>query len=472
MGVLIHNRINKYFNCELLHAEYEGIMWVKFTARCDGSTPLLLCACYLPPETSTRRRDAAEFLDTLLGQVYEYQNHGLVFIGGDFNGRCGDLSEYIEGVDDIPDREVIDSVDNSQGNSLVDFMISANLCMLNGRHGTNNFTCISHKGRSAVDYCFVPYEQLGFYNNFQVITMTDAVEQYSLSVPDRLPDHSLLTATIVLSKWADIPAPDGQSVELQSEPDSDADSGPRYVVKDLPQSFLNDANSLQQVQSAVERIEESLVVQGGVDSAYDELCKLLYNEMDQKLKRIPSYNKNIHSNNKLKQKPWWNDDLNNLWRVLSLKERCYLKCKDNEPRKRRSKREWLSYRKYFDIAHRRSKRRYQKQQQNELLQAHQQIQQDFWRQLGKTGIGQERKPQLPNCVRIGDVINTDAEAILNKGKRDFAELFSEQSNSFDDNHLIFVKNRLHEIEEVSSMVNHVIDEPNLTVYRSNHNERN
>ena len=112
--------------------------------------------------------------------------------------------------------------------------------------------------------------------------------------------------------------------------------------------------------------------------------------------------------------------------------------------------------------HRRSERRYQKQQQNELLQAHQQSQQDFWGQLGKTGIGQERKPQLPNGVRIDDVIHTDAEATLNKWERDFAELFSEQSNSFDDNHLIFVKNRLHEIEEMSSMVNHVIDEPNLT----------
>ena len=121
--------------------------------------------------------------------------------------------------------------------------------------------------------------------------MTDAVEQYSLSVPDRLPDHSLLTPTIVLSKWADILTPDGQSVGLQSEPDNDADSGPRYVVKDLPQSLLNDANYFQQVQSAVVRIEESLVVQGDVDSAYDELCTLLDNEMDQKLKRIPSYNK-------------------------------------------------------------------------------------------------------------------------------------------------------------------------------------
>ena len=56
------------------------------------------------------------------------------------------ITLYIEGVDDIPDREVIDGVENGQGNALVDFMISANLCMLNGRLGTNNFTCISHKG--------------------------------------------------------------------------------------------------------------------------------------------------------------------------------------------------------------------------------------------------------------------------------------------------------------------------------------
>ena len=94
---------------------------------------------------------------------------------------------------------------------------------------------------------------------------------------------------------------------LQSEPDSDADSGPRYVVKDLPHSFLNDANSLQQVQSAVVRIEESLVVKS-VANAYGVLCTLIYNDMDQKLKRVPSYNKNIHSNKKLRQMLWWNDD--------------------------------------------------------------------------------------------------------------------------------------------------------------------
>ena len=163
----------------------------------------------------------------LLGQVYEYQNHGLVLIGGDFNGRC-DLSEYIDGVHDIPDRGVIDSVESGQGNGLVEFIISGNLCMLNGRLWTNNFTCISHKGRSVVDFCFVPYKQFRFHHN-------DRCRRAIQSLSTRSPAGSF-TATIVLSKWADIPTPHEQSVELQSEPNSDADPGPSCVVKDLPQS--------------------------------------------------------------------------------------------------------------------------------------------------------------------------------------------------------------------------------------------
>ena len=57
--------------------------------------------------------------------------------------------------------------------------------------------------------------------------------------------------------------------------------------------------------------------------------------------------------------------------------------------------EWSS--KYFDIAYRRSKRRFQKQQQNELLQTNKQSQQDFWRQLG---IGPERKPLYYQTVSV------------------------------------------------------------------------
>ncbi len=87
-----------------------------------------------------------------------YQNIGSMFICGDLNSRCGDNTHYIESVDSIIDRDVVDFDVNSYGESLIDFLISSNLCILNGRnHINNDFTHIAATGRSVVDYCLVPH---------------------------------------------------------------------------------------------------------------------------------------------------------------------------------------------------------------------------------------------------------------------------------------------------------------------------
>ena len=78
----------------------------------------------------------------------EYQN---VIICGDFNSRCGDESDFIEGADGVPPREVIDGKLNSYGQMLIDFLIDCKLCMINGRNGGNDFTNINGNGSSVVD---------------------------------------------------------------------------------------------------------------------------------------------------------------------------------------------------------------------------------------------------------------------------------------------------------------------------------
>ena len=52
-------------------------------------------------------------------------------------------------------RKVIDEVKTEQGETLVSFLRSSGLCLVNGRVGQGNFTCISGKGHSVVDYCIV-----------------------------------------------------------------------------------------------------------------------------------------------------------------------------------------------------------------------------------------------------------------------------------------------------------------------------
>ena len=73
---------------------------------------------------------------------------------------------------DIPDRVSIDDTKNSRGTG---FLKSVNYCMLSG-HITpdlDNFSCISHKGRSVVDYLFVRHESILNINQFSVSTVTD-----------------------------------------------------------------------------------------------------------------------------------------------------------------------------------------------------------------------------------------------------------------------------------------------------------
>ena len=46
--------------------------------------------------------------DCLLANSHEYQNHGCIFICGDFNSRCGDMVDFIEGIDDLGYLETIE----------------------------------------------------------------------------------------------------------------------------------------------------------------------------------------------------------------------------------------------------------------------------------------------------------------------------------------------------------------------------
>ena len=168
----------------------EDILILKFTNRFDKSA-FVLFICYLPPDFSMRAVDGDAFFNDLSKKVYEYQSEGEIIICGDFNARLGLESDYIEGVDVVKPRMVIDTTTNSYCDILLDFLIDCNLlCMLNGRLGTHDFTHISTRGKSVVDYVFVPHEQFASFSEFSVQSMSDIVGEYNLH-DYKSSDHSI-----------------------------------------------------------------------------------------------------------------------------------------------------------------------------------------------------------------------------------------------------------------------------------------
>ena len=68
--------------------------------------------------------------------------------------------------------------------------------MVNGRVGQNNFTHVSHRGKSVVDYVCVLYEQLCFVSDFCIHLMSDLVGALDYQGVTKIPDHSLLTWSV------------------------------------------------------------------------------------------------------------------------------------------------------------------------------------------------------------------------------------------------------------------------------------
>ncbi|CAC5377479.1 unnamed protein product [Mytilus coruscus] len=126
------------------------------------------------------------------------------YVCGDLNSRCWELNDFVEGVDTSPERKVVDYKTNNYDSIYCEFLADINCCMLNGRNTSHNdFTYVSTRGLSVVDYC-VPYELLKSFNMFEVVGRVAAlIEEVDINgIGDQtrcMPDHSLLSWSMHLN---------------------------------------------------------------------------------------------------------------------------------------------------------------------------------------------------------------------------------------------------------------------------------
>ena len=128
VGILVKQHLNDMFNIEIVDKSYDGILAVKFSNK-TTKTDFIVYACYLPPENSTRGRNAQTFFAHLLTLIYSHCYCDQMFIAGDFNARIGNLSDVIYDCDDIIQRGNIDPVTNKHGHDFIDFLVEAKFCV-------------------------------------------------------------------------------------------------------------------------------------------------------------------------------------------------------------------------------------------------------------------------------------------------------------------------------------------------------
>ena len=430
VGMFIKDVLYARYDFSVLNDEVDDILWVKVTTKADGDN-LLECVCYIPPIGSSRVIDASEYFDMLLAQVSEYQNIGRMVIGGNFNSRCSDVSDYIEGVDDVCERKCIDQYENSYCNFFMEFLISTNFCMLNGRLGINDFTSISEKGKAVVDYICVPHSQFSDHLDFNVVKVSDIASNFSLPLPDKLsqmPDHSFICTDIAVGEY--ITAPEAEIPQTV-----------KYNIRAVPDEFMDIKRD--NIQKAIKRIQNEITLQKNVNVAYEDFVSVVNNEMKihlpQSKFRKPTSN---NRNKKLQQKPWWNTELSEMWEGVCEKERAWIKYKGSGS-KQRLKRDFVTARRAFSYAHRKMKREYQKKIQDELSEACDDNQLEFWKKVKSIGISSNRARSIPQAVKNEDGVTvTEKEHVKEQWFKHFKDLHNTKANVYDNQHHAWVKEQL------------------------------
>ena len=245
-----------------------------------------------------------------------------IFICGDLNARCGNGIDTLSDDTDIPERHVMDTCTvNLYGEKIIDFVRDMTLCIVNGRVSPekDNYTSISNRGRSVVDYILTQQHFLSNCNDFAVHTVTDLIEQFNLqyyvSSSSKPPDHSVLWINLSLpgySQRVDEPVRRDQPPDHLSQNNTD-NINSRHFTKFMyngdKHEFMNNNSWLSKTQDILDHIK-ILETQCDVDKMYDNLCTHIFSELDIFYKKIDS-RRSVRRRHK-HSKPYWDNELGHL----------------------------------------------------------------------------------------------------------------------------------------------------------------
>ncbi len=145
-------------------------------------------------------------------------------------------------------RNVVDFKTNKYGNILIDFLINANYCILNGRnYTTNDFTSVSTKGCSVVDYCLVSHSDLSMFSDFHVTRVTELISRSAgveALAPTSFPDHSVLSWSLHVD------------CNTYIAENTDGSAYDKFDISHVPDSFLFE--HLGNVNQVINDLESSI----------------------------------------------------------------------------------------------------------------------------------------------------------------------------------------------------------------------
>ena len=432
MYIYIKNTVSNKYIVNIVDKSRDGILALTMKHKQTDYSYLLIGA-YLPPAQSTWGRDAIGFYAHIMNLLYVYNECDMVILTGDLNSRIGSECDYIPEIDDINSRTVLDKTKNKHGTVLLDFLMDAKMCVCNGRVSPefDNFTFVEpNRGSSVVDYFIVPIECYDKCVKLQIHTTLEMINKHcaAANIDIGKPDHSVLVLTVqsgpVVNGQPNLPAgtPDQHRCDEHSQAVSDIDQNHvyyrRYNVKFTPEGFLGTDVTLRALVDKIEQIEVYRVRKVEIDTVYNDLCKMYHDEMNVWFKF-----RNVHpyALKKLRKcsKPFWNDELTRLWKILCDAEKPYLKAQG--PRRVLLRQQFHEAQTNFNKVYRKAERKFKRDKIIKIESVSTSDPNKFWAYLKK--LSPRMKKDIPlEIYREDGSIENDVVKVLEKWREEYARL--------------------------------------------------
>lgn len=373
VGILVKTSVLHTYSIAVVEEKFEGILWIqlihKHTKAITG-----ICVCYLPPPNSSRGDHSQEFFDTLKSLIIDNGHLGDLMICGDFNARCGNLSDSFDSIV-LPKRKIIDATSNSTGRQFIELLKTLDMCVLNGRFDPvkDNYTSVSTKGLAVVDYCVVPVHAFSQFSNFTVHDTLHLVNSCKIPIDSKVPDHRPIS-------W---------SYELKTNLIQTNATKAQLTTTRMPQDYFSSDQVISELLNLTNHLNDLThnkeEVNDEVNKVYSTFCTIIDDQLQHK--RIPS------KKNTSRTKPWWDAGLSALAREVESSLKAWeLNTMDNS-----LKQVYVAKQKAFSKAIRRSKRQFRRKRQLEFLHQQKYKARTFWRRF-KSLTENHVKDKLPEMV--------------------------------------------------------------------------
>ena len=156
-----------------------------------------------------------------------------------------------------------------------------------------------------------------------------------------------------------------------------------------------------------------------MDGLFGDFCKTMKEEMNRYLnpKRILT-GRTVRNKRRRTKKPWWCDDLTHLWNEMCMRRKNGLEHREEENGS--IGKFFLAKRKVFDKMVQKAKRHHWRHLQNDLIESCENDDTEFWKKIGRLGIGFERRKVIPfEIARDDGSLSNSLDDILCKWKKSF-----------------------------------------------------